>query len=163
MKLRYAHAVAGPYPRYYAVNDRPVKLVELPTGEVDAQVFDFATGGFISDPSYLTKISGGGDVDQFSEKAAFDRLVAEQRWAAAERRHTRKITWEHTGDSDIPYRTKVDGKTHEIRVNDFPSQPLYTLIVDGEAVEDLDDWPSAWVRPPTPQSVIDRLAKTRLS
>ncbi len=153
--------MSGPYPRYYAVNDRPVKLVELPSGEVDAQVFDFATGGFISDPTYLARVRGGGDVDEFSERAAFERLVAEQRWAAGERRHARKVTWDHTGDDKVPYRTKLDGKTHEIRVNDFPAEPLYTLIVDGKEIENLDDWPSAWVRPPTPQDVLDRLAKTR--
>jgi hypothetical protein len=34
-----------------------------------------------------------------------------------------------------------------IRVNDFPAEPLYTLLVDGEEVEDLEDWPEAWTRP----------------
>ena len=74
------------YPRYYAVNDRPVKLVQLPSGEVDALVFDFATGGFISDPSYFSRISGGGDVDQFKDEVAFEVQVAEQRRLAVERR-----------------------------------------------------------------------------
>lgn len=154
---------AKPYPHFYAVNDRPVKIVQLPTGEVDALVFDFATGDFVSDRSYFGRVSDvTGDVDSLSE-SQFDRLVAEQRWSLANRRHSTKIMWDHTGDGVIPYRAKVHGKTMEIRVNNFPAEPLYTLIVDGVETENLDDWPSAWVKPPTPQSVLDRLAKTRQS
>ena len=25
--------------------------------------------------------------------------------------------------------------------------PLYTLLADGQAVDDLEDWPTAWARP----------------
>jgi hypothetical protein len=43
-------------------------------------------------------------------------------------------------------------------VNDFPAEPLYTLIVDGVDRDDLEDWPSAWTNPPTPRHPLDRLA-----
>ncbi|MBA3540911.1 MAG: hypothetical protein H0T79_14965 [Deltaproteobacteria bacterium] len=81
--------------------------------------------------------------------------------AAAERRHTRAIAWDHTGDGVVPYRATIDGRVHEIRINDFPAEPLYTLLVDGEEVEDLDDWPVAWTRPATPQALLDKLANAK--
>ena len=33
-------------------------------------------------------------------------------------------------------------------VNDFPAEPIYTLVVDGVALVDLDHWPDAWPGPP---------------
>ncbi|MCX5744260.1 MAG: hypothetical protein NT062_17360 [Proteobacteria bacterium] len=134
------------YPRYYAVNDRPVKLVARPTGEVDALVFDFASGGWNAEPSYFAKISGGGDVDGHSQ-ASFDKLVAETRLLSAGKRHARPIAWAATGDAPRPYRASVEGKLFEVRLNADPATP-YTLFVDGESIEDLVDWPSAWTKPP---------------
>jgi len=49
-------------------------------------------------------------------------LVPDRRRAAA-------IFWEHTGDGELPYRAQWRGRTFTIRVNDFPEQPLYTLLV----------------------------------
>lgn len=57
------------------------------------------------------------------------------------------IAWEPTGDGEHPYRARVDGRTWTIRVNDFPAEPLYTLLVAGEAQADLEDWPAAWTKP----------------
>jgi hypothetical protein len=59
----------------------------------------------------------------------------------------REITWHSTGDGEIPYEAKVDGQRWTVQVNDFPAEALYTLIIDGTPVEDLEDWPSAWQRP----------------
>lgn len=66
-----------PYPWYYAVNDRPVKLVELPDGGLDALVYDFATGELVADRSYFARVSETGigkDVDQLTAEE-FDALV----------------------------------------------------------------------------------------
>ena len=43
------------------------------------------------------------------------------------------IRWEHSGDGEFPYHAEVDGRTLTVRVNDFPAEPLYTLIVDGSS------------------------------
>ena len=56
------------------------------------------------------------------------------------------IAWEPTGDGEHAYRARADGRTWTIRVNDFPADPLYTLLVDGEAQADLEDWPAAWTK-----------------
>jgi hypothetical protein len=52
------------------------------------------------------------------------------------------VQWEATGDGEHPYR--CGGWV--VRVNDFPAEPLYTLVCDGAAV-DLEDWPRRWRRP----------------
>ncbi len=59
----------------------------------------------------------------------------------------REITFRRTADAEIPYEAEVDGSRWTVRVNDFPAEPLYTLLVDGERAEDLDEWPRAWQRP----------------
>lgn len=69
------------YPWFYAVNDRPVKFVELPSGEVDVLVYDFQTGEFIRDMSYLSRVfDHDKDVDKLDE-SAFNALVHDLRRA----------------------------------------------------------------------------------
>ena len=70
------------------------------------------------------------------------------------------IVWEHSGDGEFPFRATIGGRNVTIRVNDFPAEPLYTLLVDGVDRDDLEDWPSVWTKPPTPQPLLDRLAVT---
>ena len=41
------------------------------------------------------------------------------------------------------YEAEVEGKQIYLRLNDFPEEPMYTLIVDKEK-KDLDDLPSCW-------------------
>ncbi|GAA0445626.1 hypothetical protein Acor_75840 [Acrocarpospora corrugata] len=65
------------------------------------------------------------------------------------------IVWSHTGDGELPYRASVGGDALTIRVNDFPAEPLYTLIVNGHEYLDLEEWPSAWVRPVVPLEVAE--------
>ncbi|WP_156751607.1 hypothetical protein [Mycobacterium sp. 1245111.1] len=62
----------------------------------------------------------------------------------------RSIGWEATGDGEFPYRCDVAGVRYSLRVNDFPAEPLYSLMADGVVLADLDDWPSAWLRPAMP-------------
>ena len=155
--------MSKPYPWYYAVNDRPVKIVLLPDGSADCLVFDFTTGGFIPDRSYFSRTLETGigkDVDQFTE-AEFEQIVAELRRLISESRQATPITWEHTGDGEFPYRAEIKGRTFTIRVNDFPDEPLYSLLVDGQKIEDLEDWPAAWVRPGIPKALLDMVEKNK--
>jgi hypothetical protein len=57
------------------------------------------------------------------------------------------VTWEESDDVDYPFRATVGGEEWVIRINDFPEDPLYTLIIGGQAIVDLDDWPPSWRRP----------------
>jgi hypothetical protein len=61
------------------------------------------------------------------------------------------IAWEPTGDGspDLPCRARVGGRILTIRLNELPARPRYTLIADGQELEDLHGWPPAWDDPPT--------------
>ena len=56
------------------------------------------------------------------------------------------VTWQSVNDPERPYQALVSGVTWQIRLNDFPAEPLYTLLIDDQPVGDLDDWPEAWQR-----------------
>ena len=150
------------FPLYFTINEQPVKLVLLQGDEIEAHAFDFTTGLFAPDRSYFSRASDmgpGHNVEQISE-AGFESLVAELRREISERRQASVIVWRHTGDGEFPYEAEVEGQTFTIRINDFPDQPLYTLLAGDKKVEDMEDWPSAWVRPESPQSLLDMLDRT---
>ena len=63
---------------------------------------------------------------------------------------TLPLFWQPTGDARFPYAAHARNRRYVLRLNDFPAEPLYTLMLDGEALLDFDDWPSAWVRPASP-------------
>jgi hypothetical protein len=59
-----------------------------------------------------------------------------------------KIRWKQNADDAIqPYIAEFEGHKCLIRINDFPDDRLYTLIVDDKEVEGFDDWPEKWSRP----------------
>ena len=59
----------------------------------------------------------------------------------------RDVQWLASHDPEKPYQTTVAGTIWQIRVNDFPAEPLYTLLIDAQAIGDLDNWPPTWRRP----------------
>jgi hypothetical protein len=136
------------YPRFFTVNDRPIKLVQTADGGVDALAFDWKTGGFVPAREYFSAISEHGtkDVDQLTE-LEFETRVMLLRAPITDKLLIAPLVWEATGDGEFPYRAKIGDQTLTIRVNDFPAEPMYTLLIGEEAVQDLDDWPSAWTRP----------------
>jgi hypothetical protein len=65
-----------PETEFYAVNDRPVKLVPTPEGGLDVLALNMRTGEFERDMSCLSRcIIPGGDVDRFSDEASFNARV----------------------------------------------------------------------------------------
>lgn len=56
------------------------------------------------------------------------------------------IVWEHTTDPFYPYRAILDGNVLCIRLNDFPEEPLYSLLIDTIEIADFDEWPRLWIR-----------------
>ena len=56
------------------------------------------------------------------------------------------INLENSHDPEFPYQVVIDNKQWVIRINDFPEEALYTLMVDGKAVIDFSDWPYTWKR-----------------
>lgn len=59
---------------------------------------------------------------------------------------TRPLAWQSTDDPDHPWATDVDGQRWQVRVNDFPDELMYGLIVAGECVGEFHDWPETWTR-----------------
>lgn len=57
-----------------------------------------------------------------------------------------RIRWKETGDVDYPYRASFEDHDLLLRLNDFPAEPLYTIIVDGEEITDIEEWSPRWKR-----------------
>jgi hypothetical protein len=58
-----------------------------------------------------------------------------------------KIVWKQGREPVYPYTADVSGERCLIRINDFPNDHLYTLIVNDKEVVSFDDWPEHWSRP----------------
>ncbi len=59
----------------------------------------------------------------------------------------RRVLWAETSDTHFPYTAQVGGERWTLRINDFPDEPLYTLFVGQRPLQDIEEWPSTWVRP----------------
>lgn len=137
---------------YYAVNDRPVKVVEFEDGSADILVYEWSTGGFIPDRSFWEHIHGGNvfkDTDRLT-KEQFDELVGSLRTRAVAKHMKTPITWQRSGDEHTPLLAQLASHTFTILTKSLATEPRYTLLIDGEYIADLQDWPSAWSRPETP-------------
>ena len=58
----------------------------------------------------------------------------------------RKMVWKKTPDAEYPYSVMIEGEQWLIRLNDFPEEHLYTLLTNGVAVAEFDDWPATWLK-----------------
>lgn len=58
----------------------------------------------------------------------------------------RELNWAATGDVEYPWSVEVDGKPWRVRLNDFPDDLMYTLIIGETEVGSFHDWPGTWHR-----------------
>lgn len=58
----------------------------------------------------------------------------------------RPLTWTTSSDPFHPWSSEVEGTTWRIRINDFPDELMYTLIIGNESAGDFHDWPENWQR-----------------
>jgi hypothetical protein len=136
--------------RYYAVEDRPVKVESTGPSGLIAHVLDLTTGAFVPDPVMLERVASGAlDVEELSEHK-FQRLVEELRRSASYDRQTTQMTWQPTGDPEYPYTAQLGGTVYTLYYGDFPAEPMYGLLVEGQVVDSLDQWPRLWTKDPTP-------------
>mgnify|MGYP000984759927 CR=1 FL=1 len=56
------------------------------------------------------------------------------------------IKWHKTSDPFYPYEAIFNNRYLKLRLNDYPEEPMYTLLVNGEVIESFDEWPSCWIR-----------------
>jgi hypothetical protein len=65
----------------------------------------------------------------------------------------RSVDWRQADASDrspenwLVYKATVDGARWTIRMNDFPAEPLYTLLINGQPIIHFNNWPSFWKKP----------------
>ncbi|AHX12839.1 hypothetical protein CH75_05720 [Dyella jiangningensis] len=57
------------------------------------------------------------------------------------------IAWSAMDDGDRVLKSVVDGQSWILRLNDFPDEPLFTLLVDEKEIIHFTQWPKNWVRP----------------
>jgi hypothetical protein len=82
----------------------------------------------------------------------FRRLVAELRRSASYDRQNSAMAWFLTGDPEYPYRAELGGIIYIMYSGDFPVEPMYSLLVEGQVVDNLDSWPRAWIRESAPMA-----------
>jgi hypothetical protein len=82
----------------------------------------------------------------FHAPAAFGRVGlanwTDDLWAALHR----TLEWRSTEDADFPWAAESDGKMYRVRLNDFPDEWMYSLMVDGAEMGYFHDWPESWTR-----------------
>ena len=58
-----------------------------------------------------------------------------------------EVSWRRGPEANYPYEAEFNGEQLVLRLNDFPDERLYTLIVNDEEQISFDDWPTQWHRP----------------
>ncbi len=57
------------------------------------------------------------------------------------------VAFELGGSARTPWEAEVDGERRQVRANEVPESAYrYSLLVDGEVVEEFHDWPTCWTR-----------------
>ena len=58
------------------------------------------------------------------------------------------LSWKNANPNGmkIIYEATVEKQIWTIRMNDFPDEPLYTLIADGLEIIHFNTWPSDWTK-----------------
>ena len=143
----------GPLPpdgtphRFFALAGRPLLETRTAAGGADLFALDRTTGAFLPARDLWPRLrDGAADLDEIGEDL-FRQIGREWRRRAMESRTMQPVTWQATGDAEYPWRATLDGHETRIRINDFPAEPLYSVIVADQSVGELDDWPPAWVKP----------------
>jgi hypothetical protein len=133
--------------RFYALAERPVMEVRTAEGGLGVMELDAQSGAFVFRYDLHTRLyDGGPDIDILDE-SAFTALVSRWRDTLMAERAAACIAWSRTGDGEFPYRAEFLGRVFTLRVNDFPAEPLYSVLCEGQNLGDLEHWPSAWNRP----------------
>jgi hypothetical protein len=57
---------------------------------------------------------------------------------------TKQIHFGSTSRFDIPWRTVFEGADFAIRVNRFPDEVFYSLLLNGSELGSFNDWPKGW-------------------
>lgn len=134
--------------RFHAIADRPVMEVRLPDGGAGVMAIDPNSGAFVFRHDLWLRLGGvwSTEVARLHE-CDFAARVEGFRVVHMAERMAAPIAWSRTGDGEFPCRTEFRGRELTLRMNDFPAEPLYSVMCGGQNLGDLEDWPSSWIRP----------------
>ncbi len=59
----------------------------------------------------------------------------------------RSIDWKISQIQTLICTAKIDQSTWMIRLNDFPDEPMYSLLINKKPVIHFNDWPDFWNKP----------------
>jgi hypothetical protein len=59
----------------------------------------------------------------------------------------RAITWSGSDDPEHPWTAEVAGQRWRVRINDFPDDLMYSLVIGDTVIGDFHDWLETWQRP----------------
>jgi len=60
-----------------------------------------------------------------------------------------QINWQHAKEnkSKVLYVATSEGNEWGVRMNNFPDEPCFTLLINKKEVLHFDDWPLFWLKP----------------
>ncbi len=59
----------------------------------------------------------------------------------------KNIQWEKGKDAVYPFCAKVENQDWQIKVNDYPEQEMFTLIINDKEIINFNNWPKNWHKP----------------
>lgn len=128
----------------YSLAGWPLMTLTPPDGGLAVAGLDRETGVLASRPDLFARLREGSvDLDQL-EMPAFRALLRTWRERLMHTHCAQAKVWIRTGHGEFPLRGEIGGQPALIRINDYPADPLYSLIVDGQNVGNLEDWPTSW-------------------
>jgi len=77
----------------------------------------------------------------------FEAVVSTSGQEMLEKLLASAIVWYGTGNGEFPYEAEAFGVLFTVRINDFPAEPLYSILMGDQVLGDLEDWPPAWIQP----------------
>lgn len=142
---------AGPFPRgtpkrLYSLAGWPVMRLEPSQGGLAVMAMDRESGAFVLRTDLNERFYWGSiDLDEL-DMTAFRALSRERRAAIMARQEAAPLVWTPTDDAEFPFRGRWADKDALIRLNDFPAEPVYSVLVDGQNVGNLEGWPANWTK-----------------
>jgi hypothetical protein len=124
-------------------------LLEIPSyGPSLISLWEDAKKQGLSDENAAEYIRNWGRFQPAAWARDAERKAAKQ--PLIDRKVTKQLAeftvWGRTRDLEIPWEADRGGHHWQVRLNDFPDDYMYTLLIDGNVVGDFHDWPQAWDR-----------------
>lgn len=146
-----SESFAGPLPAgepvaLYSLAGWPLMTLTPPDGGLAVMGLDRGTGVLVPRYDLFARVrDGSADLDRL-DMPAFRALLRTWRDRLMQAHSAQTKVWTRTGNGEFPLRGEIGDRPALVRVNDFPAEPLYSVIIDGQNVGNLEDWPATWTK-----------------